>query len=49
MHVSWTQWKNLFSFEIFGKEGAINVEGRGGSYGPQKVSLIKNIVTFAVP
>jgi len=49
MHVSWTQWKNLFSFEIFGKKGMINVEGRGGSYGPQTVSLIKKPPMHGAP
>ena len=49
MHVSWTQWKNLFSFEIFGTKGSINVEGRGGSYGPLKVSLIKRPKEHGAP
>jgi len=39
LHVSWTQWKNLFSFEIFGKEGYIMVEGLGGSYGLEHAIL----------
>lgn len=41
IHVSWTQWKNLFRFEIFGKEGYIAVEGLGGSYGVEKAILGK--------
>lgn len=41
IHVSWTQWKNLFSFEIFGKDGYISVEGLGGSYGVEKAVLGK--------
>jgi predicted dehydrogenase len=49
MHVSWTQWKNLFSFEIFGSKGIINIEGRGGSYGKQKVSLIKKPIEHGAP
>jgi predicted dehydrogenase len=36
IHVSWTQWKNLFRFEIFGKDGYIAVDGLGGSYGVEK-------------
>lgn len=36
-HTSWTQWKNLFSLEIFGTEGALCVEGLGGSYGSQRL------------
>jgi len=42
IHVSWTQWKNLFSIELFGKRGAIVVEGLGGSYGPhQRVTHVR--------
>jgi len=41
IHVSWTQWKNLFRFEIFGKDGYIIVEGLGGSYGVEKAILGK--------
>lgn len=33
LHTSWTQWKNLFSFEVFGERGAVLVEGLGKSYG----------------
>lgn len=44
-HVSWTQWKNLFSFEIFGKEGYIIVEGLGGSYGVEQATLGKRSFT----
>jgi predicted dehydrogenase len=36
-HTSWTQWKNLFSLEIFGTEGALCVDGLGGSYGAQRL------------
>lgn len=39
LHASWTQWKNLFSLEIFGTEGHIQVEGLGGSYGTHEVLL----------
>lgn len=35
MHTSWTQWKNVFSFEIFGKDGYLVIEGLGGSYGTE--------------
>jgi predicted dehydrogenase len=39
LHASWTQWKNLFSFEIFGNKGYVVVEGLGSSYGTEKVTL----------
>lgn len=41
IHVSWTQWKNLFSLEVFGKDGYCTVEGLGGSYGVEKAILGK--------
>jgi predicted dehydrogenase len=37
VHTSWTQWKNLFSFEIFAAEGALAVEGLGSSYGVERL------------
>jgi predicted dehydrogenase len=39
LHVSWTQWKNLFSLEIFGHYGYILVEGLGGSYGVERIAF----------
>ncbi len=41
LHASWTQWKNLFSFEIFGQEGYLTVEGLGGSYGPERLTVAR--------
>jgi len=35
IHVSWTEWKNAFHFEVCGREGYLAVEGLGGSYGPE--------------
>jgi predicted dehydrogenase len=37
LHVSWTQWNNIFSLEIFGTEGYLIMEGLGGAYGTEKV------------
>jgi predicted dehydrogenase len=39
LHTSWTQWKNLFRFEVFGQDGYMLVEGLGGSYGTQRLTL----------
>ncbi len=36
IHSSLTQWKNLFSLEIYGKCGYIAVEGLGGGYGTER-------------
>jgi predicted dehydrogenase len=38
LHVSWTEWKNLFSFEIFGKLGKLQIDGLGGSYGLEQLT-----------
>src|SRR5690606_5821745 len=40
-HVGTTEWKNLFSFEVRGDAGAIQVEGLGGSYGPESLVLTR--------
>lgn len=39
LHVSWTQWKNLFSFELVGRDGYLVVDGLGGSYGPETLRV----------
>lgn len=41
MHTSWTQWKNLFSFEISGEKGYLVIEGLGGSYGAETLRIGK--------
>ena len=41
LHVSWTNWKNIFSFEIFGAKGYLKIEGLGGSYGPETLEFGK--------
>ena len=37
LHVSCTEWKNLFSFEIYGRHTKLHIEGLGGSYGMEKL------------
>jgi predicted dehydrogenase len=37
LHASWTEWKNLFSLEIFGRTGKLEVTGLGGSYGTERL------------
>ena len=39
LHVSWTQWKNMFSLEVFGRDGYAVAEGLGGSYGEERLVL----------
>ena len=49
MHTSWTQWKNLFSFEIFGNNGYLIIEGLGGSYGPETLKIGKRRAKGGAP
>ena len=37
LHVTLTEWKNLFSFEIYGKTAKLHIEGLGGSYGVERL------------
>lgn len=39
LHASWTEWKNLFSFEICGRDGKLAISGLGGSYGTERLAL----------
>lgn len=39
LHVSCTEWKNLFSFEIYGRKGKAHIEGLGGSYGVERIAF----------
>jgi len=41
LHASWTEWKNLFSFEICGRKGKLEVAGLGGSYGTERLTFYK--------
>jgi predicted dehydrogenase len=40
-HASWTNWKNIFSFELFGTDGYLKMEGLGGSYGVESLEIGK--------
>ena len=39
LHASCTEWKNLFSLELYGREAKIAIDGLGGSYGPERLSF----------
>jgi predicted dehydrogenase len=40
LHVSMTQWRNLFSLEVHGEAGAVIVDGLGGSYGVERLTRV---------
>lgn len=41
LHASCTEWKNLFSFEIAGRLGKLEISGLGGSYGVERLTWHK--------
>ena len=49
LHVSCTEWKNLFSLEIYGRNAKLHIEGLGGSYGVEKLSFYKMLPEMGPP
>ncbi len=49
LHVSCTEWKNLFSFEIYGKQAKLHVEGLGGSYGVERLAYYRMLPQMGPP
>ena len=49
LHVSCTEWKNLFSIEIYGRDGKIAIDGLGGSYGPERMVFYKMLPQMGPP
>lgn len=49
LHVSCTEWKNLFSFEIYGKNAKLHIEGLGGSYGVERLTFYKMLPQMGPP
>src|SRR5262249_21134218 len=41
LHVSCTEWKNLFSFEIYGTQAKLHAEGLGGDYAIERRTLYR--------
>jgi predicted dehydrogenase len=39
LHTSWTQWRNLFRFEVLCTGGYARIEGLGGSYGVERLTV----------
>jgi predicted dehydrogenase len=49
LHVSCTEWKNLFSLEIYGRDGKIAIDGLGGSYGVERLVFHKMLPQMGPP
>jgi predicted dehydrogenase len=49
LHASWTEWKNLFSFELMGRNGKLVVDGLGGSYGVERLTHFRMLPQMGPP
>jgi predicted dehydrogenase len=49
LHVSCTEWKNLFSFEIYGRTGKLQIDGLGGSYGIERLTFYRMLPEMGPP
>jgi predicted dehydrogenase len=49
LHASCTEWKNMFSFEIYGRDGKLQVDGLGGSYGVERLSYYRMLPQMGPP
>jgi predicted dehydrogenase len=49
LHASWTEWKNLFSFELTQRDRKFEIAGLGGSYGVERLTLYEMRPTMGPP
>ena len=49
LHASCTEWKNLFSMEIYGRDGKLDLSGLGGSYGVERLTWYKMLPEMGPP
>jgi predicted dehydrogenase len=49
LHVSCTEWKNLFSFELYFRRAKLHAEGLGGSYGVERLTYYRMLPEMGPP
>lgn len=49
LHASCTEWKNLFSLEIYGRQGKLEIGGLGGSYGVERLAYYRMLPEMGPP
>ena len=49
LHATCTEWKNLFCFEIYGRDGKLEINGLGGSYGVESVTFYRMLPGMGPP
>ncbi|MBA3938130.1 MAG: Gfo/Idh/MocA family oxidoreductase, partial [Planctomycetes bacterium] len=49
LHASCSEWKNLFSFELYGRTGKLDITGLGGSYGVERLTWYRMLPEMGPP
>jgi predicted dehydrogenase len=49
LQASCTEWKNMFSFEVYGRDGKLQIDGLGGSYGVERLSFYRMLPEMGPP
>jgi len=49
LHAGWTEWKNLFSLEVAGRDAKLEIQGLGGSYGTERLTYYKMLPEMGPP
>ena len=49
LHASWTEWKNVFNLEIYGRDGKLTITGLGGSYGVEQLTFHRMLPQMGPP
>jgi predicted dehydrogenase len=49
LQASCTEWKNLFSFEIYARDAKLQIDGLGGSYGVERLSFYRMLPQMGPP
>lgn len=49
LHASCSEWKNLFCLELYGRDGKLQVDGLGGSYGVERLTHYRMLPQMGPP
>jgi predicted dehydrogenase len=49
LHASCTEWKNTFCWELIGRDGKLQVDGLGGSYGVERLTWYRMLPEMGPP
>jgi predicted dehydrogenase len=49
LHVSCSEWKNLFCFEIYFRQAKLQIDGLGGSYGIERLTYYRMLPEMGPP